>query len=184
VNAPESVPLDRSLVLIGLMGAGKSAVGRRLAGLLGCPFKDADAEIEAAAGCSVADFFARFGEAAFREGERKVMIRLLEGPPLVLAAGGGAFMDAETRAAIKSRAISIWLKADLDLLYGRTKGRGHRPLLNTGDPKATLARLMAERYPVYAEADITVDSNSESADVTARRVKAALDEHRMRAVPA
>lgn len=154
-----SFTLNRPLVLVGLMGAGKSAVGSRLAARLGIPFIDADAEIEAAAGTSIADIFARHGEAAFRDGERRVIARLLATEPVhVLATGGGAFMDPETRALIKQTAISVWLRADLDVLFRRVSRRAHRPLLKTADPKGTLAVLMEARYPVYAEADIIVDS--------------------------
>lgn len=150
---------DRTLVLVGLMGAGKSTVGRRLASALRLPFHDADHEIEAAAGCTISDFFERFGEPAFREGERKVIARLLAGPRHVLATGGGAFMDPQTRALIKERGLSIWLRADISLLMERVTKRPTRPLLKTGDPKETMERLIEERYPIYAEADITVDSN-------------------------
>ena len=147
-----------TVALVGLMGAGKSSIGRRLGQALGLPFIDADAEIEAAAGASIEEIFARDGEAAFRNGERRVIARLLDGPPQVLATGGGAFMDPSTRALIRRRAISIWLRADLETLLVRVARRGNRPLLKMGDPRAVLARLMAERYPIYAEADITVDT--------------------------
>ncbi|MBI5121581.1 MAG: shikimate kinase [Rhodospirillales bacterium] len=164
----------RSLVLVGLMGAGKSKVGRLLAERLGLPFVDADAEIEEAAGCSVADYFARFGEAAFRAGERKVMARLLAGPPQVIAAGGGAFMDEGTRDEIRAHGTSIWLKASLETLVARTKGRNHRPLLNQGDPAEILARLMEARYPVYAQADVTVESGNNPPEATCEAVLTAL----------
>lgn len=150
---------QRSIVLVGLMGAGKSTVGRRLASALHLPFFDADQEIETAAGCSISDFFERYGETAFREGERRVITRLLAGPRHVLATGGGAFMDPTTRDVIKKLAVSIWLRAELDLLMTRVSKRQTRPLLKTPDPRATMERLMRERYPTYAEADITVDSN-------------------------
>jgi shikimate kinase len=133
-------------------------VGKRLAARLGLPFVDADAEIEAAAGMAISEIFARHGEAAFRDGERRVIARLLEGPPAVLATGGGAFMDPATRAAIKARMVSVWLKAELDVLVRRCARRGNRPLLSQGEPRDVLARLMAERYPIYAEADIVVES--------------------------
>lgn len=168
-------PPPRTIVLVGLMGAGKTVVGRRLAHRLGIPFIDADAEIETAAGCTISDFFSRFGEAAFREGEAKVIARLLEGPVCVLATGGGAFMNADTRAAIAAAGISVWLKADLDMLVRRTAGRGHRPLLAKGDPRAILAGLMEVRYPVYADADITVTLRDEGPDATCDRVRAALE---------
>lgn len=148
----------RSIVLIGLMGAGKTAVGRRLANWLNLPFTDADSEIEEAAGQSIKEIFAEHGETYFREGERKVIARLLKNGPQVLATGGGAYMDPETRAAIKSRGISIWLKADLRVLLKRVGRRDNRPLLAVSDPEAVMKKLLAERNPVYAEADITVES--------------------------
>lgn len=155
-SAPShAVPL-KSLVLVGLMGAGKSSVGKRLAHRLGLPFFDADVEIERAAGASIPDIFAEHGEEAFRDGERRVIARLLEQSPIVLATGGGAFMNEETRARIRNCAVSIWLKAELDVLVRRTARRGHRPLLNAGDPRSVLEKLMAQRYPVYAEADLTI----------------------------
>ncbi|KJS34618.1 MAG: shikimate kinase [Rhodospirillaceae bacterium BRH_c57] len=169
--------LARTIVLVGLMGAGKSVIGRRLSHILGVPFIDADTEIEAAAGCTINDIFTQYGEAAFREGEARVMARLLEGPPCILAAGGGAFMSADTRANIRAHAVSVWLKADLDLLARRTAGRGHRPLLNTQDPRQALADLIERRYPVYAEADITVDMIEETPEMSCRRVLDALRGH-------
>ncbi|MBB4659353.1 shikimate kinase [Parvularcula dongshanensis] len=150
--------LDRPIVLVGLMGAGKTTVGRRLAQRLKVSFHDADHEIETAANMRIADIFEIYGEAYFREGERKVIERLLSGPPHVLATGGGAFMDAETRALVKASATSIWLRADLDLLVKRTALRDTRPLLRQGDPREILSRLLEERGPVYAQADITIDS--------------------------
>ena len=162
--------LRRPIVLVGLMGAGKSCVGRRLAARLGIPFVDADSEFEAAAGCSIADFFARYGEPAFREGERKVIARLMEGPLCVLATGGGAFCDPATRDRIKQGAMSVWIRADLDLLVKRTSGRDHRPLLKTGDPREILSRLMDARYPLYAQADIIVDTTDEPPEVTVAKV--------------
>jgi shikimate kinase len=153
------VPLaERSIVLVGLMGAGKTTVGRRLAKRLDLPFRDADAEIEEAAGETIPEIFERHGEAAFRTGERRVIARLLGGEPHILATGGGAYMDPVTRANIAARGISIWLKADLDVLMKRVGKRGDRPLLQTGDPRATMKRLMDQRYPVYAQADITIES--------------------------
>tara|TARA_R110002167_G_scaffold133555_1_gene318731 strand:+ start:810 stop:1319 length:510 start_codon:yes stop_codon:yes gene_type:complete len=140
------------------MGAGKSSVGRRLAKALDLPFVDADQEIEEAAGCSIEDIFKEYGEAAFREGETRVIQRLLEGPPKVLATGGGAFMNDETRQRIIRRGLSVWLRAELQVLVDRVARRGGRPLLKGGDPKHVLADLMALRYPVYAEADLVVDS--------------------------
>lgn len=149
----------RSLVLVGLMGAGKSSVGRRLAQAIGFDFVDADTEIEKAAGATIPEIFAEHGEAAFRDGERKVIARLLEQPRIVLATGGGAYMNAETRQRIREKGVSIWLKADLDVLVKRCARRNHRPLLQNGDVRGTLERLMHERYPVYAEADYTVISS-------------------------
>jgi len=149
---------ERSIVLVGLMGAGKTTVGRRIAQKLGLPFVDADHEIEAAAGETIPEIFERRGEAAFREGERRVIARLLEDGPQVLATGGGAFMDTTTRANIAARGVSIWLRADLDVLMRRVSRRNNRPLLKQGDPRATMERLINERYPVYAEADITIES--------------------------
>jgi shikimate kinase len=166
--------LDRTVVLVGLMGAGKSCVGRRLAARLHLPFLDADAEFEAAANCTIAEYFARFGEAAFREGERRVIARLLDGPPVVLATGGGAFCNPETRARIQAGAISVWIRADLDLLVKRTSGRDHRPLLKQGDPREILGRLIEARHPIYAEADAIVDSSDEAPEATVARVIAAL----------
>jgi shikimate kinase len=148
----------QSIVLVGLMGAGKTTVGRRLASALDMPFKDADHEIEAAAGLTVADIFERYGEEDFRDGERKVITRLVEGEPCVLATGGGAFMNDETRALIKEKAVSVWLKAELELLLERVLRRDTRPLLKTGDPRDILGKLMDERYPIYSEADVVVAS--------------------------
>lgn len=149
---------DRSIVLVGLMGAGKTTVGRRLAQRLGLPFVDADAEIERAAGETIPEIFEHRGEAAFRDGERRVIARLLEEGPQVLATGGGAFMDETTRSNIAARGISVWLKADLDVLMKRVSRRSNRPLLKQDDPRRVMQRLMAERYPVYAQADLTVES--------------------------
>jgi shikimate kinase len=176
-DATSPKPLDRTVVVVGLMGAGKSCIGRRLAQHLGVAFVDADAEIEQAAGLSIAEIFEKYGEAHFRDGERRVMARLLQGPPGVLATGGGAFLDPDTRRLIKERAISLWLRADLETLAARTKGRSHRPLLNQGDPMATLSQLMAVRYPVYAEADLTVDTGLDNPNVTTARVLAAIEQH-------
>ena len=164
----------RPIVLVGLMGAGKSSIGRRLASQLGLPFKDADAEIEAASNLTVAEFFDIHGEAAFREGERKVIARLLKEPRHVLATGGGAFMDKKTRALIAKKGCSIWLRAELDVIYKRCMKRNNRPLLKTGNPKATLKKLMDERYPVYAEADITVDSGDGPHEIVVDKIIAAL----------
>ena len=166
--------LPRTLVLVGLMGAGKTAIGRRLAARLGLPFADADHEIEAAAGCSVEDIFDAYGEPAFRDVERKVIARLLDGPIHVLATGGGAYMDSSTRATIAHRGISLWLRADLETLLSRTARRSNRPLLKNGDPRAILTDLMAQRYPVYAEADLVVDSSEAPPEQTVDTVVDAL----------
>jgi shikimate kinase len=149
----------RSVVLVGMMGAGKSSVGRRLAARLGIPFIDADVEIEKAAGMTISEIFASHGEPYFRAGETRVIARLLESGPQVLATGGGAFMNADTRAAIRAKGISVWLRATLDVLNRRIKRRGDRPLLKgAADPTETLRKLMEQRDPVYAEADLTVES--------------------------
>jgi shikimate kinase len=151
---------ERSIVLVGLMGAGKTSIGRRLAERLGLPFVDADHEIVAAAGKSIPDIFAEHGEEHFRDGERKVIARLLENGSQVLATGGGAFMNDETRAGIKQHGVSIWLKADVATLLERVAKRGGRPLLESDDPEGVLRRLAEVRYPVYALADITVESTN------------------------
>lgn len=170
--------LIRSLVLIGLMGSGKSSVGLRLAETLDVPFVDSDAEIERAAAMSVSEIFARLGEAQFRDGERRVIARLLGAPPQVIATGGGAYIDPATRAAIAGTAVSVWLRAELEVLVARTAGRGHRPLLARGNPAEILADLMARRYPVYAQADVTVDSlGGQSHEDMAARIIAAVLEH-------
>jgi shikimate kinase len=168
------LPADKSIVLIGLMGAGKTSIGDRMAKALGIPFVDADSEVELAAGCSVEEIFERIGEEAFRDGERRVIKRLLDGASKVLATGGGAFLDPETRAVIAEHGISIWLRADLDLLVERTSRRDNRPLLKTGDPREILENLIAERHPVYAKADIVVDVTDEPPMTTTNRVIAAL----------
>jgi shikimate kinase len=174
-----TVPLrvPKTVVLVGLMGAGKTSIGRRLAQHLRLPFVDADAEIEAAAGSSIEEIFQRHGEAAFRDGERRVIARLLDQPLHVLATGGGAFMDAATRALIRQRCVSIWLRASLPLMLARVARRNNRPLLKAGDPGAVLEKLMAERYPFYAEADVTVDSIDGPPELTLERVVTALSEH-------
>jgi shikimate kinase len=155
----------RSIVLIGLMGAGKTAVGRRLANRLDLPFIDADTEIEVAAGASISEIFAEHGESYFRQGERKVIARLLEGGPQVLATGGGAYMNADTRNNIKARGLSVWLKAEIKVLLKRVGRRDSRPLLAAGDPEKVMKKLMEERYPIYAEADVTVESRDVPHDV-------------------
>jgi shikimate kinase / 3-dehydroquinate synthase len=164
----------RSIVLVGLMGAGKTSIGRRLAARLGMPFRDADAEIELAAGRSVRELFEHFGERYFRDGERRVIRRVLAGEPLVLATGGGAYMDPETRATIRRDAICVWLRVELPTLLRRVANRSHRPLLNNADPAEVLSRMMDQRHPVYAEADLVVDCTDESPDVTTAHVLEAL----------
>jgi shikimate kinase len=146
----------RSVVLVGMMGAGKSTIGRRLSARLRLPFLDADAEIEAAAGMSIPDIFESRGEPDFRDGEARVIARLLDGGPVVLATGGGAFMRQETRDRIRDRAVSIWLKADAEIIMRRVKRRSDRPLLQTADPESTVGRLISEREPVYRQADLTI----------------------------
>src|SRR5215831_17087179 len=148
----------RTVVLVGLMGAGKSKIGRRLAVRLGLPFFDSDPEIEAAAGETIEEIFVNRGERVFRDGERRVIARLLAGPVHVLATGGGAFMDPATRRVIGRRAVSLWLRADLDVLQSRVSRRNNRPLLKAGDTRSILGALIAQRYPVYAEADVVIDS--------------------------
>ena len=164
----------RSLVLVGMMGAGKTSVGKRLAARLGLPFSDADHEIEAAAGMTVPEIFAKRGEAEFREGERRVVARLLTDGQKVLATGGGAFINASTREKIAASAVSVWLKADFEVLMRRVRKRANRPLLQTADPEATLRRLMAERYPVYALAAFTVQSHDAPQEVMVEEIVATL----------
>jgi shikimate kinase len=180
IETPHSPPLaalrlNRTLVLVGLMGAGKTSVGKRIATLLAVPFTDSDTRIVEAAGMSIPEIFASLGEAAFRDGERRVIARLLGERPGVLATGGGAFIEPRTRAEIRGRATSVWLRADLDLLWDRVRDRPGRPLLQTVDPRATLADLDRRRAPIYAEADITVDSRRGlSHEAMARTVIAAV----------
>ncbi|MEQ9518916.1 MAG: shikimate kinase [Parvibaculum sp.] len=172
---------NKSLVLVGLMGAGKTTIGKRLAARLGIKFVDADTEIEKAAGSSIADIFKEFGEKHFREGERRVIARLLEEGPQVLATGGGAFMDEDTRAAIATKGLSIWLKADLDILMKRVMRRTHRPLLLTKDPEAVMRGLIDTRYPTYAQAKLTIISHEGPHDAVVDDIeKALLDELALR----
>jgi shikimate kinase/3-dehydroquinate synthase len=173
IPVPDTIA-GRSIVLVGLMGAGKTSIGRRLAARLGLPFRDADQEIELAAGCSIPELFARYGEAAFRDGERRVIRRLLAGDPMVLAFGGGAFMDERTREATRAEAISVWLRCSLPTLLRRVATRDNRPLLNGVDREETLRRLIEQRHPVYAEADLIVDCGDEPPDYTTSCVMDAL----------
>jgi shikimate kinase len=165
----------RSIVLVGMMGAGKSSIGRRLASRLNIPFVDADTEIERAAGMSIADIFARHGEADFRSGEARVIARLLDGGPQVLATGGGAVTNADTRAAIKAKGVSIWLTAEVDVLMRRIhKRRQERPMLQAADPAARLRELLAEREPVYVLSDLTVQSREVPHEAIVTEIVAAL----------
>lgn len=173
----------RAIVLVGMMGCGKSSVGRRLAQRLGLPFLDADTEIETAAGMTIPDIFAQRGEAEFRDGERRVIRRILTtSAPLVLATGGGAFMNAETRNAVAQYGLSLWLKAEPEVLMRRVRKRANRPLLQTADPEGTLRRLLAEREPLYGLADITVHSREEPHDLIVGDALAAIDAY-LRAHP-
>lgn len=164
----------RPVVLIGLMGAGKSAIGKRLAAALDVPFADADQEIERAAGKTINEIFEENGEAYFRDGERRVIARLLDEGGKVLATGGGAFMNAETRERIAASGISVWLKAELDLLMQRVSRRDNRPLLRARDPRAVMEKLIAERYPIYALADITIASREVAHEVIVEEIIQAL----------
>ncbi|WP_372426354.1 shikimate kinase [Salinarimonas chemoclinalis] len=167
----------RPLVLVGLMGAGKSTVGRRLAVRLGLPFRDADTEIEEAAGMSIPDIFEIYGEAHFRDGERRVIDRLLREGAIVLATGGGAFMDDATRRAVAESGVSVWLRADLETLMRRVRKRSTRPLLQNPDPEGTMRALMERRYPVYAMADVVVESHDGAHEDVVEAVVTALEAH-------
>jgi shikimate kinase len=176
-NVPNTT--KETIVMVGLMGAGKTSIGRRLAVRLGLPFVDADDEIEAAAGSSIEDIFDRLGEESFRDGERRVIARLLDGPSVVLATGGGAFMDAETRERIAAKGISVGLRANIDTLVRRTSRRNDRPLLKNGEPREILIRLMEQRYPIYQLADIVVDSFDAPAEETLQHVLDAIEAYRV-----
>ncbi|WP_293903773.1 shikimate kinase [Phenylobacterium sp.] len=167
----------RTIALVGLMGVGKSSVGRRLASVLGLPFRDADSEVETAAGRSISEIFAELGEPAFRDGERRVIARLLEGPAHVLATGGGAFMHPETRELIKGRAVSIWLKTDLEVLARRIGRKDSRPLIAGKEPLEVLRAQAEARYPAYAEADLTVETGDSAHHITVGQVIEALAAH-------
>ena len=172
--ASEYPPLPKSIVLIGMPGAGKSTIGRKLAAMLKLPFIDSDQEVETAANMSIPQIFERLGEPAFRDGERKVIARLLSGSPIVLSTGGGAFMNEQTRALIKDKGLSICLEASLDVLLDRTARSDDRPLLKKGNPKDILTDLMAQRGPVYALADLTVLSENVPVETTTQQVLAAI----------
>lgn len=174
---PRAALRRRTIVLVGLMGVGKSSVGRRLAAALDLPFRDADNEVEAAAGRSIPEIFAEMGEPAFRDGERRVIARLLEDPPHVLATGGGAFANPETRALIKDRAIAVWLKADLELLARRVGRKEGRPLLKGRDPMTVLREHAQARYPAYGEAHLTVETGDTAHGVAVEAVIQALSRH-------
>lgn len=176
-NTSPVLPLARPVVLVGLMGAGKTKVGGVLARMLQIPFVDSDLEVERVAGMAVSDVFELYGESAFRDCEAKVIARLLRGQVQVIATGGGAFMNDTTRALVKNEAVSIWMRADIDTLLERTAQSGRRPLLQTDDPRAVLQRLMDLRYPVYAQADITVDSAAQTPQEMARHMMDALRDY-------
>ena len=176
-NELNALLAGRPLVLVGMMGAGKTTVGRRLAGRLGRHFVDSDEEIEKAAGMSIEDIFATRGETDFRAGEARVIARLLKDRDLVLGTGGGAFMNAETRALIKAEAVSVWIKADFELLFARVQRRSNRPLLKTANPRQTLKDLIEKRYPIYGEADVTVLSRDVPQDQVAGEVIEAVLAH-------
>lgn len=168
--------LSKPIVLVGLMGAGKSTIGRRLATSIALNFVDSDNEIMEAAGCSISDIFEMYGEAIFRDLEQRVLLRLISGEPCVIATGGGAFINPAIRAAIKEKALSVWLRADLDVLLERVSRRDTRPLLKTGDKGSILSKLMEERYPIYAEADLTVDSNAGMHEAVVEHIVKAIKE--------
>lgn len=168
---------SRALVLVGLMGAGKSTIGKKVASLLGLPFKDADTEIEAVSRMSVPELFSSYGEPEFRDLERRVIQRLLEAGPMVLATGGGAYINAETRESIAEAGISLWLNADLDILMDRVSRRQNRPLLQNGDPRSVMRRLMDERYPIYAQSELTVMSRDDRKEVISQEVIETLLQH-------
>ncbi len=168
---------QRPIVLVGMMGAGKTSVGRRLAAQLGRTFIDSDFEIEDAAGMNIEDFFAIHGEAEFRSGETRVINRLLKQPNIVLATGGGAFINPATRALIAQNAISVWIKAEFELLFSRVSRKSNRPLLKTPNPRQTLKKLIEQRYPIYAEADLTVISTDVTQDMVARQIITQLERY-------
>ena len=182
VTPPPEAPLlaalgRRSIVLVGMMGAGKSSIGRKLGHRLGLPFVDADTEIEVAAGMTIPEIFEIRGEAEFRAGEARVIARLLESGPQVLATGGGAYVNAGTRAACRTHGVSVWLKAEFEVLMRRIKRRTDRPMLKTADPAQTLKKLIADRYPIYAEADLTMESRDVLHEIIVEEIIVALRNH-------
>jgi shikimate kinase len=174
VHPPVKLALHKPVVLVGLMGAGKSTIGRRLAAAISLQFVDADQEIVEAAGCSISDIFEIYGEEIFRDVEQRVMLRLVGGEPCVIATGGGAFIQPEIRKAVKEKAVSVWLKAELDVLVERVSRRDTRPMLRTGDKNSIMSKLMEDRYPIYGEADITIDSNAGVHDAVVENIVKAL----------
>lgn len=168
---------SRSIVFVGLMGAGKTAIGRKVATMLSLPFMDSDQEIESVSRMTVPELFERYGESEFRALEQRVILRVLENGPQVLSTGGGAFMNAQTREAIAAHGVSVWLKAELDLLMERVSKKQNRPLLKSADPRAVLERLMGERYPVYAISDVTVPTRDDRKEIIAAEVLDALCRH-------
>lgn len=177
--SPDSpiLKLNRTIALVGLMGVGKSTVGRRLAARLNLPFADGDHEIESAAGMTVSEIFTSRGETEFRSGEARVMKRLLEGPPVILATGGGAMMNSDTRQMLKDHAVTVWMRADLDVIAERVARRDTRPLLRGRDTIQVLTELAEKRYPIYAEADLTVDVGGGSHGVAVEAMLTALTEY-------
>ena len=167
----------KTIVLVGIMGAGKSTVGKILADRLGMQFIDADQEIERAAGCTITDFFEKYGEVEFRKGEERVISRILAGEPCVLATGGGAFMSEATRLLIKKIATSVWLRVSFEVLAKRLEKRSDRPLLQTADPQQTLKALIKKRYPIYNDADFIVDAENDGVDITVSKVVECLDDY-------
>jgi shikimate kinase len=175
---------DRSIVFVGLMGAGKTAIGRKLSQMLGLPFVDSDHEIEQVSRMTIAELFAQYGEAEFRALEARVIERLLKSGPQIFSTGGGAFMNEQTRRGIAERGVSVWLRADLDLLMQRVAKKPSRPLLQNPDPRAVMARLMEERYPIYATADIAIQTRDERREIIAGEVLEALKARLVESEPA
>ena len=183
-DADPELPRDRTIALVGLMGAGKTSVGRRLAEALDLPFRDSDDEVERAAGMAVPEIFELYGETPFREAERRVIARLLNGPPHVLGTGGGAFVDPTTRALLREKALVVWLRADVDVLAKRVARKGNRPLLVGKDPVAVLTALAEARYPIYAEADLVVESGEIPHAAAVEAIIAAIKAHNRAKAPA